>query len=95
MSQKALSPGTINSKSIHSDHDNADIISRSSYGIRYGLQESDAQMNKPVPFLNMRENSRRHSQFYKYSKISGYGINNNQTKYSRHSINDDSDNEVR
>ena len=88
MSQKALSPGTVNSV-----HDNA--VSRSSYSTRYGLQENNTQMNRPVPFLNMRENSRRHSQFYKYSKISEYGVNKHQTKYNRHSINDDSDNGVK
>lgn len=78
---------------ISNGHDNiisTDTMSRNNYSFRCGSTTQDN--NKPVPFLNMRDNSRRHSQFYKYSKIGEYGMNKqHQMKYNRNSIDIDSE----
>ena len=54
-------------------------------------------INKPLSFLNMRDNGKRHSQFYKYSSIGDYKVSKqHETKYSRNNINiDDSDKDIK
>ena len=60
-------------------------------------QETDTHINKPMPFLNMRDNGRRHSQFYKYSSIGECSVSKQHgPKYSRNNINiDDSDKDIK